>query len=97
MNSPLGHSDGAPPPSADYLNRHQTERHSASKNARGDENFNYFLDREALELLSRAKAQKEEILLLREQVVEASNRELQLLNEKHVLDRKISDLRMVYH
>eukprot|EP00268_Persea_americana_P057861 TRINITY_DN695_c3_g2_i1.p1 TRINITY_DN695_c3_g2~~TRINITY_DN695_c3_g2_i1.p1 ORF type:complete len:547 (-),score=136.11 TRINITY_DN695_c3_g2_i1:112-1752(-) len=91
-------NDGTRFPSSDYLSRPHIERHSGSRNPRGDDNFNYFLDREAMfekELLSKAKAQKEEILLLRMQIADACAKELQLLNEKHVLERKLSDLRMV--
>ncbi|XP_015577790.1 uncharacterized protein LOC8284263 isoform X1 [Ricinus communis] len=73
----------APTPSSDSLNR-----------LKGDGNFNYFEDREAMELYSRARTQKEEIQILRQQIAAACMRELRLLNEKYILERKFSDLRM---
>ncbi|XP_058104047.1 uncharacterized protein LOC131248026 isoform X2 [Magnolia sinica] len=94
-SSMRGSSDnGIQSSNSNCLNRHHTERHSGQRNLRGGENYSYFVDRDAVELFSRAKAQKEEILLLREQIANACVKELQLLNEKHVLERKFSDLRM---
>ncbi|KAF9626005.1 hypothetical protein IFM89_030670 [Coptis chinensis] len=61
---------------------------------KGFDKSNIRMDREAMELLSRTRAQKEEIVLLREQIAETCIKELQLLNEKHALERKFSDLRM---
>ncbi|KAL5973862.1 hypothetical protein ACLOJK_030520 [Asimina triloba] len=72
---------------------HLNENHSSERNAREEESY-YFVDREAVELLSKFKAQQEEILVLREQIATASIKELELLNEKHVLERRLSDLRM---
>ncbi|XP_077237521.1 uncharacterized protein LOC143879183 [Tasmannia lanceolata] len=86
--------DGVRSPSSDYLKRNHTERHSGPRNLRGEEHFNYFSDRDSVELFARAKTQKEEILLLREQIDDACIKELQLLNEKHALERKFSDMHM---
>lgn len=46
------------------------------------------------EQLARAKAQKEEIQYLREQITYASVKERQLLNEKYTLEKKFSELRL---
>uniref|UniRef100_A0A453SW83 Uncharacterized protein n=1 Tax=Aegilops tauschii subsp. strangulata TaxID=200361 RepID=A0A453SW83_AEGTS len=54
------------------------------------------MDPETKELYIRSRTQEEEILLLRKQIADASLKELQLLSEKHILERKLSDLRMVY-
>ncbi|XP_043814895.1 uncharacterized protein LOC110621081 isoform X2 [Manihot esculenta] len=87
-------SDSAQTQSSNSINRHNIEAHLTQRRVNGDENFNYFEDREAMELYSRVRAQKEEIQILREQITAACVRELQLLNEKYVLERKLSDLRM---
>ncbi|KAF6136072.1 hypothetical protein GIB67_000476 [Kingdonia uniflora] len=63
-------------------------------NMRGHNNFTYSLDTETMELFSITRAQEEEILRLREHISDACVKELQLLNEKHSLERKFSDLRM---
>ncbi|KAK9120589.1 hypothetical protein Syun_018206 [Stephania yunnanensis] len=73
---------------------HNSRFDSSNRNMRGDENANYYMDRQAMELLSRTREQEEEIFLLREQISNACIRELQLLNEKHALERRFSDLRM---
>ncbi|XP_077244828.1 uncharacterized protein LOC143884876 isoform X2 [Tasmannia lanceolata] len=86
--------DGVQSPTSNYLYRNHTERNYGPRDLRGDEYLNYFLDRESGELFTRAKTQKEEILLLREQITDAYSKELELLNEKHALERKFSDLRM---
>ncbi|MQL84121.1 hypothetical protein Taro_016613 [Colocasia esculenta] len=52
------------------------------------------MDPEIEELFSRSRQQQEEILLLRKQILDASTKEQQLLNEKHVLERKVLDLHM---
>ncbi|CAK7342872.1 unnamed protein product [Dovyalis caffra] len=76
------------------FNRHNAEAHLAPRKLKTDDNFNYFEDKEAMELYSRLRAQKEEIQILHGQIAAASLRELQLLNERYILERKISDLRM---
>ncbi|KAL6323278.1 hypothetical protein AAG906_029285 [Vitis piasezkii] len=76
------------------VSRPNFETHFASRKLKADNNADYFQDRETMELYSKANAQKEEILLLREQIAVACVKELQLLNEKYALERKISDLRM---
>ncbi|XP_020534360.1 uncharacterized protein LOC105632512 isoform X2 [Jatropha curcas] len=89
-------NNGAQTQSSDSINRHNIEAHSLQRRLNGDGNGNFihFEDREAMELYSRVRAQKEEIQILREQIAAACVRELQLLNEKYVLERKFSDLRM---
>ncbi|XP_043696875.1 uncharacterized protein LOC122647562 isoform X6 [Telopea speciosissima] len=86
--------DGVRTPSSDSSSRHNAERHFSSRNSRGDDNVNYSPEQEAMEINLRLRAQKEEILLLREQISDACLKELQLLNEKHALERKFSDLRV---
>lgn len=76
------------------LLRHETDSYFASKNLNGDEKLKSYQDREAVELYSQTIHQKEEIQLLREQIAAACRQELQLLNEKYALERKLSDLRL---
>ncbi|XP_042484530.1 uncharacterized protein LOC122064820 isoform X3 [Macadamia integrifolia] len=90
----LNGDDGVRMPSSDSSSRHIAERYFNSRNLRGDDNVNYSPEQEAMELNFRLRAQKEEILLLREQISDACLKELQLLNEKHALERKFSDLRV---
>ncbi|PKA60023.1 hypothetical protein AXF42_Ash009707 [Apostasia shenzhenica] len=52
------------------------------------------MDHETMELYSRSRQQDEEIMVLRKQITDAGLRELQLLNEKRILERKLSELRM---
>ncbi|XP_072955456.1 uncharacterized protein [Typha angustifolia] len=54
------------------------------------------LDPEIMELLSRSRSQEEEIVLLRKKIADACFNELRLLNEKHILERKLSELRMAF-
>ncbi|XP_010661246.1 uncharacterized protein LOC100262416 isoform X2 [Vitis vinifera] len=86
--------DGFETRSSESSVRPNFETHFASRKLKADNNADYFQDRETMELYSKANAQKEEILLLREQIAVACVKELQLLNEKYALERKISDLRM---
>ncbi|KAH9771182.1 hypothetical protein KPL71_012612 [Citrus sinensis] len=73
--------------------RHKIETHLAPTKQKED-NFISFQDREAMELYSRARMQKEEIHSLRQQIAVACLKELQLQNEKYTLERKVSELRM---
>ncbi|KAJ4958205.1 hypothetical protein NE237_025316 [Protea cynaroides] len=93
-NMCLNGDDGVRTPSSDSSSRHIAERNFISRNLRRDDNVNYSPEQEAMELNLRLRAQKEEILLLREQISGACIKELQLLNEKYVLERKFSDLRV---
>ncbi|KAM7508920.1 hypothetical protein LguiA_019373 [Lonicera macranthoides] len=79
---------------SDLSNRHNPESGSVSKNLKGNDNLNYFQDQEPMDLYSRAREQKDEILFLREKISIASVQELQLLNEKYTLERKFAELRM---
>lgn len=90
----LGYSDSLWTSASDSLLRHQFLRASGVRNLREGESNSRFLDTEVMELFSRSRSQEEENLLLRKQVADACAKELQLLNEKHVLERKLSDLRM---
>nr|XP_010919945.1 uncharacterized protein LOC105043916 isoform X3 [Elaeis guineensis] len=91
----LGNDDaGFWTPTSDSLIRHQFQRASGPGNSRGDEFNKHLLDPEIMELYYRSQSQEEEILLLRKQVADAFVKELQLLNEKHILERKLSALRM---
>ncbi|OAY41823.1 uncharacterized protein LOC110622930 isoform X4 [Manihot esculenta] len=85
---------GAQTQSSNSINGHNIEAFLSQRRSKGDENFNYSEEREATELYSRVKSQKVEIQILREQIAAACVKELQLLNEKYVLERKLSDLRM---
>lgn len=80
--------------SSDLANRQDFGMSSLPKNLKGNDTISDSQDREAMELYSRAKAQQEEILYLREQIALASVRESQLLNEKYELEKKFSELRM---
>ncbi|XP_060208794.1 uncharacterized protein LOC132636089 isoform X3 [Lycium barbarum] len=80
--------------SSDLANRQDFGMSSVPKSLKGNDTINESQDREAMELYSRAKAQQEEILYLREQIGLASVRESQLLNEKYGLEKKFSELRM---
>ncbi|KAJ1700201.1 hypothetical protein LUZ63_008713 [Rhynchospora breviuscula] len=53
------------------------------------------LDPEIKELYFRTRSLEEEVLVLKKQVTDAGLRELQLLSEKHILERKLSELRIV--
>ncbi|KAJ6830613.1 uncharacterized protein M6B38_353115 [Iris pallida] len=91
----FGNGDGESwAPTSSSLIRHQYPKMSGIRNVR-DEFNNSLLDPEIeKELCSRSRSQEEEILLLRQQISDASVQELQLLQEKHVLERRLSDLRM---
>ncbi|KAL0904149.1 hypothetical protein M5K25_026223 [Dendrobium thyrsiflorum] len=78
--------------STDSLVRHQFRRGSSVRLLKDDAN-NTLLDHELMELSSKVQQQEEEIMFLRKQIRDASSKELQLLNEKHVLERKFSELR----
>ncbi|XP_052192700.1 uncharacterized protein LOC127801523 isoform X2 [Diospyros lotus] len=87
--------DGFWTPISDFKNRQNSETHSVSRNQRGgNSSLHHFDDPEAMELHSRAGAQQEEILFLRQQIAVACVKEMQLLNEKYALERKLADLRM---
>lgn len=82
------------PHNSDSINRHDAEAHLAPRKLKTNGNLNYFEDREAMELHLRLRAQKEEIQILHGQIADACLRELQLLDEKYILERKFSYLRM---
>ncbi|KAJ6756919.1 hypothetical protein OIU74_026219 [Salix koriyanagi] len=79
---------------SDSINRHDAEAHLAPRKLKTNGNLNYFEDIEAMELDLRLRAQKEEIHILHGQIAAACLRELQLLDEKYILERKFSYLRM---
>uniref|UniRef100_A0A2P2M697 Uncharacterized protein MANES_08G157700 n=1 Tax=Rhizophora mucronata TaxID=61149 RepID=A0A2P2M697_RHIMU len=58
------------PQSSDGINRHTTT-HCSLRKLKGDDSINYLEDREAMELYSQVRAQKEEIQILREQIATA--------------------------
>ncbi|CAM8899447.1 unnamed protein product [Rhodiola kirilowii] len=70
---------------------HQTS--IVSRIPKGKEN-SHIEDQEAMELQSKLRAQEEEIQSLREQIAEASVKELQLLKEKYEFERRLSELRL---
>ncbi|KAJ8511370.1 hypothetical protein OPV22_001804 [Ensete ventricosum] len=77
---------------SDSLIRHQFQNHPAP--GKRDELKNHLLDPELVELYCRSRQQEEEILLLRKQITNACIKELQLLNEKHILERRLSELQI---
>ncbi|KAJ1277085.1 hypothetical protein BS78_05G267000 [Paspalum vaginatum] len=54
----------------------------------------YLMDPETKDLYIKARSQEQEILLLRKKLVYALDNELQLLREKHILERRLQDLKM---
>ncbi|KAL6903685.1 hypothetical protein ACP4OV_004498 [Aristida adscensionis] len=52
------------------------------------------MDPETKKLYFESRSQEDEIFLLRKQIADASLKELRLLSEKHILERKLADLRM---
>ncbi|KAB5529680.1 hypothetical protein DKX38_019761 [Salix brachista] len=86
---------------SDSINRHDAEAHLAPRKLKTNGNLNYFEDIEAMvlvlfkELDLQLRAQKEEIHILHGQIAASCLRELQLLDEKYILERKFSYLRMV--
>ncbi|XP_015691036.1 uncharacterized protein LOC102707476 isoform X1 [Oryza brachyantha] len=78
----------------DTLVRHQLQGASLHNDLTAEDSITRLMDPETKELYFRSRSQEEEILLLRKQIADASLKELQLLSEKHILERKLSDLRM---
>ncbi|KAF5451922.1 hypothetical protein F2P56_026976 [Juglans regia] len=95
-NSTLqGYDDnGVQKQSTGFVNRSKIEIQLSPRHFKGDVNFSHLQDQEAMELDSRARAQEEEIQFLHKQIAIAYVREMQLLNEKYMLERNLSDLRM---
>ncbi|KAF3336001.1 hypothetical protein FCM35_KLT20508 [Carex littledalei] len=69
-------------------------RHQFYKAALPDD-YGKELDPEIKELFFRTRSLEEEALILKKQVADAGLRELQLLSEKHILERKLTELRIV--
>uniref|UniRef100_A0A0D9VY04 Uncharacterized protein n=1 Tax=Leersia perrieri TaxID=77586 RepID=A0A0D9VY04_9ORYZ len=78
----------------DTLVRHQRQGASLHNDLTAEDSITRLMDPETKELYLRSRSQEEEILLLRKQITDASLKELQLLSEKHILERKLFDLRM---
>ncbi|KAM3213929.1 hypothetical protein ACQJBY_066383 [Aegilops geniculata] len=81
-------------PNSDTLVRHPLQGASLRNDLIAEDPNIRLMDPETKELYIRSRTQEEEILLLRKQIADASLKELQLLSEKHILERKLSDLRM---
>ncbi|KAM3193554.1 hypothetical protein ACQJBY_070277 [Aegilops geniculata] len=81
-------------PNSDTLVRHPLQGASLRNDLIAEDPNTRLMDPETKELYIRSRTQEEEILLLRKQIADASLKELQLLSEKHILERKLSDLRM---
>ncbi|TKW26466.1 hypothetical protein SEVIR_3G191500v4 [Setaria viridis] len=81
-------------PNSDTLVRHQLHGASMQKDLVVEDPNTRLMDPETKELYFRSQSQEDEILLLRKQVADASLKELRLLNEKHILERRLTDLRM---
>ncbi|CAI9103358.1 OLC1v1001822C1 [Oldenlandia corymbosa var. corymbosa] len=73
------------------LARLEMETNSGPKKLKGIDSIE---DQEAVELFSRVRSKENEIMNLREQIALASIKESQLLNDKHSLERKFSELRL---
>ncbi|XP_042966495.1 uncharacterized protein LOC122300131 isoform X3 [Carya illinoinensis] len=95
-NSTLqGYDDnGVQKQSTGFVSRSKIETQLSPRHFKGDVNFSHLQDQETMELYSRARAQEEEIQFLHKQIAIAHVKEMQLLNEKYVLERNLSDLRM---
>ncbi|KAG2720766.1 hypothetical protein I3843_02G041200 [Carya illinoinensis] len=95
-NSTLqGYDDnGVQKRSTGFVSRSKIETQLSPRHFKGDVNFSHLQDQETMELYSRARAQEEEIQFLHKQIAIAHVKEMQLLNEKYVLERNLSDLRM---
>ncbi|KAJ4841811.1 hypothetical protein Tsubulata_001717 [Turnera subulata] len=76
------------------LNRAGIEEQTTATKLTSDVNPNYTEDNEGMEVYSRVRAQRVEIQDLRDRIAAACVKELQLLNEKCMLERKFSELRM---
>uniref|UniRef100_A0ACD5ZCB3 Uncharacterized protein n=1 Tax=Avena sativa TaxID=4498 RepID=A0ACD5ZCB3_AVESA len=81
-------------PNSDTLVRHQLQGSSLHNDLIAEDPNTRLMDPATKELYFRSRTQEEEILLLRKKIADASLKELQLLSEKHILERKLSDLRM---
>ncbi|WOL09535.1 hypothetical protein Cni_G18288 [Canna indica] len=77
---------------SDSLTRHRFQNNIGPRKT--DEFNNRLLDPQIMELYYRSRMQEEEILLLRKEVNDAYINELHLLNEKHILERKLCELRI---
>ncbi|RLN28009.1 uncharacterized protein C2845_PM05G32980 [Panicum miliaceum] len=74
--------------------RHQLQGASLQKDLVVEDPNTRLMDPETKDLYFRSQSQEDEILLLRKQIADASLKELRLLNEKHILERRLTDLRM---
>jgi len=81
-------------PNSDTLVRHQLQGASLHKDLAVEDPNTRIMDPETKELYFRSQSQEDEILLLRKKIAEASLKELRLLSEKHILERRLTDLRM---
>ncbi|KAK3160494.1 hypothetical protein QOZ80_1BG0060190 [Eleusine coracana subsp. coracana] len=81
-------------PNSDTLVRHQLQAASQHKDLTVEDPNTRFMDQETKELYFRSRSQEDEILQLRKQIADASLKELRLLSEKHILERKLTDMRM---
>ncbi|TVU21594.1 hypothetical protein EJB05_31242 [Eragrostis curvula] len=78
----------------DTLVRHELKGSSQHKDLTVEDPITRFMDPETKELYFRSRSQEDEILFLRKQIADASLKELRLLSEKHILERKLTDMRM---
>ncbi|XP_062197439.1 uncharacterized protein LOC133900352 isoform X2 [Phragmites australis] len=81
-------------PNSDTVVRHQLQGASQHKDLMLEDPNTRLMDPETKELYFRSRSQEDEILLLRKQIADASLKELRLLKEKHILERKLTDMRM---
>ncbi|XP_008644716.1 uncharacterized protein [Zea mays] len=82
------------PNSDTVVSRHQLQGASLHKDLALEDPNTRIMDPETKELYFRSQSQEDEILLLRKKIAEASLKELSLLSEKHILERRLTDLRM---
>ncbi|XP_074585826.1 uncharacterized protein LOC141841557 [Curcuma longa] len=82
------------PQTSDSIMRHHYHYQNAPGPSNADEPNNRLVDPDIGELYYRSHMQEEEILLLRRQMNDACMKELDLLNEKHILERRLCELRI---
>ncbi|RAL48919.1 hypothetical protein DM860_001239 [Cuscuta australis] len=85
---------GDPAKSSNLTNRQNLDMTSIGNSLKGNEGFSSLAEQKTMDPVLRAKAQQSEIRSLREQIALASVRESQLLNEKYILEKKFSELRL---
>ncbi|KAI4370882.1 hypothetical protein MLD38_019180 [Melastoma candidum] len=87
-------SNGIGSQDSEGINRGASAKHNIPRIWNGDRDGDQLSRFETMELYSRARAQEEEIQMLREQIASACIKEMKLLTEKYALEKKCADLRL---